>query len=428
MPTFSTLSSTLMSDAPFQPIALRLTRSVVINGLLAALLLCGLVGLWERHTALERLEAALRVQGEELAHALPEAVWQVSPDLVQPQLEAASKRVGVAYLAVLEPGGSRPMAEVGQQKLRGLSADIDLPLLREGREIGRLTMMLDRAAIHRAVYEAMLKSMLASLALIGVMVGLVLLLLRRHLQQPMQALAAALRRLAADDLGAYLDLHRPPRRTRDEIDEVAAALSGLQQRVLRHVDELDARVAERTEQLQRALEQLKILAVTDPLTGCHSRLAFSQKFPEAVAHAQRYERPLAVVFFDVDRFKVINDTHGHPVGDRVLAVAGQLLRETLRSSSDWVARYGGEEFVLVLPEASLQQAVDAAERLRQMVEQDIHVPLDGGGSLQITASFGAAQWQHGETGEQLLGRADAHLYAAKHAGRNRVMPAVAVTA
>ncbi|MDR7335655.1 diguanylate cyclase [Roseateles asaccharophilus] len=417
-----------MSDVPFQPIALRLTRSVVINGLLAALLLCGLVGWWERHTALDRLEAALRVQGEELAHALPEAVWQVSPDLVQPQLEAASKRVGVAYLAVLEPGGSRPIAEVGQQQLRGLSADIDLPLLREGREIGRLAMMLDRAAIQRSVYEAMLKSMLASLALIVVMVGLVLLLLRRHLQQPMQALAAALRRLEAEDLGAHLDLHRPPRRTRDEIDEVAAALSGLQQRVLRHVDELDARVAERTEQLQRALEQLKILAVTDPLTGCHNRLAFSQKFPEAVAHAQRYERPLAVVFFDVDRFKVINDTHGHPIGDRVLADAGQLLRETLRSSSDWVARYGGEEFVLVLPEASLQQAVDAAERLRQMVEQDIRVPLDGGGSLQITASFGVAQWQRGETGEQLLERADAQLYAAKHAGRNRVMPAVAVIA
>ena len=85
-----------MSDVPFQPIALRLTRSVMINGLLAALLLCALVGGWERRTVLERLDAALRVQGEELAHALPEAVWQVSPDLVQPQLDAAARRVGVA--------------------------------------------------------------------------------------------------------------------------------------------------------------------------------------------------------------------------------------------------------------------------------------------------------------------------------------------
>lgn len=425
MRAFSTRSNTLMSDTPFQPIALRLTRAVVINGLLAALLLGGLVGWWERQAALERLDAALRVQGEELAHALPEAVWQVSPDLVKPQLDAASKRVGVAYLAVTEPGGSRPMAEGGQQHRRGRSADIDLPLLRDGREIGRLVMVLDRAAIHRAVYEAMLKSMLASLVLIGVMVVLMLLLLRRHLQQPMQALATALGRLQADDLGAHLDLQRPPRRTRDEIDQVATALSGLQQRVLRHVDELDDRVAERTGQLQRALDQLKVLAVTDPLTGCHNRLAFSQKFPEAVAHAQRYDRPLAVVFFDIDRFKAINDTHGHAVGDRVLAAAGRLLRETLRSSSDWVARYGGEEFVLVLPEAALEQAVDAAERLRQTVAQQLRVPLEGGAALQITASFGVAQWQPGETGEQLLERADAQLYAAKHAGRNRVMPPLA---
>lgn len=417
-----------MPETPFQSIAVRLTRSIVINGLLAALLLCGLVGWWERQAALQRLDMALRVQAQALAHSLPEALWRISLDLAQPQLDAAGRRVGVAYLAMTGVGESRPMAETGPRHLRDRAADIDLPLLRNGIEIGRLKMIFDRTAIDREVYAAMFRSMLASLMLIAMTVALVLLLLRRQLQRPMQALAVALDRVQADDLRSHLELNRPARGSHDEIDQVMAALSALQQRVVRHVDELDARVEERTEQLQMALDKLKVLAITDVLTGCHNRLAFSEKYPEALAHAERYGRPLSLVFCDVDRFKGINDGHGHPIGDQVLSAMGQCLRDALRASSDWVARYGGEEFVLVLPETTLPQAQEVAERLRQQIEETLAVALPDGQALRVTASLGVAEYRSGERAEDLLTRADTQLYAAKQAGRNQVQPPVAVTA
>jgi len=194
------------------------------------------------------------------------------------------------------------------------------------------------------------------------------------------------------------------------------------------VDELDARVAERTEQLQSALDRLKILAVTDALTGCHNRLAFTQRYPDAVSHAQRYGRSLSLVFCDVDRFKAINDEHGHPVGDEVLAAVGHCLRDALRASSDWVVRYGGEEFLLVLPETPLDQAIEVAERVRQHIEEQLKIALADGRRLYVTASLGVAEYRSGEGAEQLLTRADAQLYAAKQAGRNQVQPPLGVMA
>lgn len=121
-----------------------------------------------------------------------------------------------------------------------------------------------------------------------------------------------------------------------------------------------------------------------------------------------------MVLADLDHFKLINDAHGHTVGDRVLCSFAGLLKDKLRSI-DLAARYGGEEFVLVLPETRLHNAVVVTERIRLALTRLRLPPLP-----QITASFGVAEWIEGESAEKLLGRADRALYRAKALGRNRV--------
>ena len=135
--------------------------------------------------------------------------------------------------------------------------------------------------------------------------------------------------------------------------------------------------------------------------------------------SQRYKDPLSAIMIDVDHFKQINDKRGHAAGDLVLAGVGSLLPQALRSC-DVVARWGGEEFVIALPSTPLAGAAEVAERVRSRLEAAlIHDPR--GDRVPITASLGVAQLCEVESIEQLIDRADRAMYAAKSAGRNRVV-------
>lgn len=448
-----------MHEARFRPITARITRTVLLWGLLGALLVGMSAALLARRSAEARLHDALHDYARTLAPGVADAMYDLEQDRVKAQLSTALLIPGVGYAAAMDRESL--FAESGDPALREAADVLAFPLIRyaaqepepgtgstvsrehgvltvrswkqravlaQDRTIGVLKIALDRAAIEREAMTAAAWAVLPCLLLTGVVLATALVVVRRQLQQPMREMADFVNRLGADRLDERLQLSQRSTNTRDEMDLMAAGFSALQDRVAEHVRELDARVAERTEQLQIALDKLKVLAITDPLTACHNRLAFSQKYPEALAHAERYGRPLSLVFCDVDRFKSINDNHGHPVGDQVLAAMGHCLRDALRASSDWVARYGGEEFVLVLPETPLSQAQDVAERLRQQIEQTLAVALPGGQALRVTASLGVAEYRPGERGEDLLTRADEQLYAAKQAGRNQVQPPLAVTA
>jgi two-component system cell cycle response regulator len=161
------------------------------------------------------------------------------------------------------------------------------------------------------------------------------------------------------------------------------------------------------------------LASTDPLTGCLNRRALVEKLEQEVERANRYDFPVTVLMIDLDRFKLVNDTRGHLVGDAVLRQLGELLRAEVRSV-DLVARYGGEEFVVLLPNTATDGGVSFAERLRQRVER--HDFAGGLAPLAITVSIGVATYpaQPGQTVEELLAAADQALYRAKHDGRNLV--------
>ncbi len=160
------------------------------------------------------------------------------------------------------------------------------------------------------------------------------------------------------------------------------------------------------------------LATVDPLTGCHNRRSLMDKLTHELDRSKRYGLALSVLMIDLDRFKNINDTYGHLVGDRVLQQLGDILRRQVRSV-DLVARYGGEEFVVVLPETDKTGAAVFAERIRIAVEG--HDFADGDERLGATVSIGVAGSPDvAETAQLLMGGADQALYRAKHAGRNRV--------
>lgn len=169
--------------------------------------------------------------------------------------------------------------------------------------------------------------------------------------------------------------------------------------------------------VRRSHRRLETLAATDPLTGLLSRLAFGVVFAQAAERMRREPRPASLAFFDIDHFKAINDTHGHAVGDRVLAAVAARLREVVRGG-DALCRWGGEEFVLLLEDCDLAAAAVVADAARAAVSAE-PLALDTGESIALTLSAGVAERAPGEDADALIARADAALYAAKSAGRDR---------
>jgi two-component system, sensor histidine kinase LadS len=161
----------------------------------------------------------------------------------------------------------------------------------------------------------------------------------------------------------------------------------------------------------------------DKLTGLFNRSRFDPYIEEEFELARGSGKPLSLIMADVDHFKKVNDTYGHPTGDQVLVAVAKGLSGRLRPR-DLVARFGGEEFVLVLPETDVAGALVVAERIRQKIEATSH-SVAGGPPAVVTMSFGCATF--GPTAyfsaAELVKAADEALYKAKHGGRNRVVMA-----
>ncbi len=169
-----------------------------------------------------------------------------------------------------------------------------------------------------------------------------------------------------------------------------------------------------TRDLSDKAAEVERLAVTDRLTGQFNRMKLDESFEREIKRSRRYGNPLSVIIVDVDHVKRINDTHGHPVGDRVLAAAAALIRARVREA-DIVGRWGGEEFLVLCPETDKDGACVAAESLRQALA-DHDFPTVG----RVTASFGVATLTDGDVVTTLMNRADDALYRAKDLGCNRV--------
>jgi diguanylate cyclase (GGDEF)-like protein len=193
----------------------------------------------------------------------------------------------------------------------------------------------------------------------------------------------------------------------------------LYQKLQEHAETLEEKVALRTAELAEANNELRLLAITDPLTKIHNRRYFFENAQKEVTRAYRHKTKLSILLFDIDHFKRINDTYGHLAGDQVLQFIGKQMKDTLRNI-DLYARYGGEEFVILLPETGQAEALETAERLRQSF-QDATIPSDND-AINITISLGVASLKHSEPIplEKLLDQADTALYHSKEKGRNKV--------
>ena len=172
-------------------------------------------------------------------------------------------------------------------------------------------------------------------------------------------------------------------------------------------------------QRERLMEQLAHQASHDPLTGLPNRRASDQALAAAIAQADATGRPLCVAIIDVDRFKAINDRHGHQTGDRVLARVAQQLRASLRQPPTFVGRTGGEEFLAVMREATMQAAITRLERARLDIAA-MRLEPDGE-VLACTISIGVVAYRAGEGSDGVLRRADENLYEAKRRGRDRIV-------
>lgn len=171
-------------------------------------------------------------------------------------------------------------------------------------------------------------------------------------------------------------------------------------------------------ELRKKNRKYKKMAGTDYLTGLPNLQSFYAELVREIARARRRGIELFVVYFDLDHFKFINDTYGHPVGDKVLVKLAEILRTTLRTD-DFSARIGGEEFAVIIPATTKKEAVSVMTRLHRKVETNLSVETEKG-YVCATASFGYAKVGKREGIDSIIKRVDRALYVAKSAGRNRI--------
>ncbi len=217
--------------------------------------------------------------------------------------------------------------------------------------------------------------------------------------------------LYADNLAAGRYDANPKIDSNDEISELS-----------NHFSRLGERLSERDKQLEAASD----LATRDGLTGLHNYRYFKSKLEEYLALARRQKYSLGVILMDVDHFKAVNDTYGHPQGDLVLKVVSSVVKSSCRTT-DIVCRYGGEEFVVLAPETGMEGTKQLAEKIRKAIENTAIEILGDAKKMTKTASFGVAVFNpdHPDVakifGDTLIRDADSRLYVAKRNGRNQVV-------
>lgn len=206
------------------------------------------------------------------------------------------------------------------------------------------------------------------------------------------------------------DLKRAEDRMREEIQRA--------EKLNNQYEALNARlellVEERTKELALKNEELERLYITDPLTGLFNRYKLDNVLAEEVKRTERYEHPFGIIMLDIDDFKLINDLHGHLVGDTTLVSIANVLKANTRVT-DVVGRWGGEEFLILCAETGIEGLLELANKLRKAIEEFEFPVLQ-----KQTASFGVASHEIGDSVDLLIQKADRALYRAKHNGRNRV--------
>jgi len=165
---------------------------------------------------------------------------------------------------------------------------------------------------------------------------------------------------------------------------------------------------------KRAERNLQVLATTDKLTGAYNRTKFKEIIGRETERVKRFNTPLSMMIFDIDRFKKVNDKHGHGVGDSVLTTIAHIVRKNIRKL-DYFVRWGGEEFMIISSQTAIDKAHALAERIRTIIKSHRFKTVQ-----KVTVSFGVTEFKKSDTEDSFIKRADDTMYKAKRKGRNRV--------
>jgi diguanylate cyclase (GGDEF)-like protein len=213
---------------------------------------------------------------------------------------------------------------------------------------------------------------------------------------------------------------------RDELGELCAAFNSMAERMqashdslLKQSEELEDRVAERTDALEKANRQLQEAAARDSLTGLYNRRHFNDVLGQLFAESTRYRTDLTCMMIDLDNFKHVNDSLGHQTGDRLLQLVAEIIRRSVRES-DVAVRYGGDEFAVILPRTAPDEARTSAERLLDSFRREVVAQLPEASIASLSIGVASRHQDHPSSSADLINLADEALYLAKAGGKNRI--------
>ena len=418
---------------PFRSLTSTLVHSIIAAGLLCTVLVAAIQLAVTYRTHHRNFEAEVQSIARINVPLLSVSLWDIEPDAIRRQMKLITERPQIAH-ATLEAVTGQEF-ETGDNTRRAapgsIALDVPYPSGKAGR-LGTLRVSPNIEYLYRELARDALWVITGSALLTALICVVVTAILRRQLQMPMQRIAEFAGSLGAERLARPLNLLRPYRRWRDEIDDVADGFRVLQDDIRQHLEELDRQVAERTAALKQANTRLEGLSRRDPLTGLANRRHFEQERLRAWSEMLSHGHPLSVMMIDIDYFKNYNDTYGHAAGDECLVRIAELLAQTFQRLGELPVRMGGEEFAVMLDNVGLAEALARAEAFRRAIH-DLDLPHARSAHKRVTVSIGVSAVQTRELPASvvkatatsgtadMLGRADQALYEAKAAGRNRVV-------
>lgn len=402
---------------------------------------------WLMRQDLQQRFDRTRAEVEEgLRQSLAAPTWALNVGILRTRLESTLIHPEVTEACIFSPDRQEVYAEVDRTTAAGQAAapcgtpsghDVlaevtifppdDIDPERRNQPIGTAVVRFTRDNMRKALQAAVVQG-ITEVAVIDVALVLLLTFGLRMVFRPLEHLREALFELASshgdnlDELArlgrtefdSVIDgfnrvLHRLKLiiAQRTEAEQAARAANQISSEAFAKIQATQAELVEKN-------RQLEALSKTDQLTGVYNRRHLDEVLSSALEHTQRDGSLFSIILLDVDRFKTVNDTHGHQIGDQVLIDMANCIRQVKRLT-DTVGRWGGEEFLLICPDTGLQDAVLFAERLCNAVaEREFSV------TGRMTASLGVACVQDGDTIHGMLSRADKALYRSKELGRNRV--------
>jgi diguanylate cyclase (GGDEF)-like protein len=327
----------------------------------------------------------LDTRGQILSHSDVENVGRTLSDRVtQESLSAPTTRVQFSRVDLDGDGHPSDLC------------DVSVPIIARGKRAATLHIGLSLTQYLTANAPRIRAKIAWFVIPFSFLAILIAIKLSRSFNRPLQELARAAAEVSKGNYGVQLPLDR-----RDELGEVAQAFNKM------------------AVNLKENFAKVSDMANRDGLTGLYNARFFQEALARELERVKRTTRPFSLLIFDGDRFKRVNDTYGHPVGDQILQHLSRVARSVLRGY-DVLARYGGEEFIAMLPDATGSQALLLAERLRKMIEQRPYV-TDEGQTIRVTVSVGVAQAKAPYAKKDIISQADQALYRAKESGRNRVV-------